>query len=157
LLAAKSDPNFQDESGVTALHGCSIPPTMFSVEEGPFDEAIIKLLFGAKADVSIKDHKGSTALDWALEHENFKIANIFRKEMSLPPLTDIKVKRRIEEVKRKTEGVEKAVIVLFKSSQLHDAIRQGTYDLVQKLLIQKADPNDKDPGYDHKTALGLAA
>ena len=77
LLEKGANPNFQNRKGRSPLISASIPKRKTGV---PFiDPVVIQLFLDYKADITIKDKNGKTALDYMKENEEFKKTELFKK------------------------------------------------------------------------------
>ena len=77
LLEKGADSNLQAKSGSTPLISASVPNTERNISF--IDEKTIQLLLDYKADISIKNLDGKTALDFMKENSDFKKTQLFKK------------------------------------------------------------------------------
>ncbi len=77
LLDKGANPNFQNNKGTTPLMRASIPHKRRKISV--IDPQAIQLLLDYKADISIKDKKGRTALDWMRKNKDFIQTDLFKK------------------------------------------------------------------------------
>ena len=77
LLEKEADPNLQTQNGSTPLIAASNLNIRKNISF--IDEKAIQLLLDYKADISIKNSAGKTALDFMKENSDFKKTQLFKK------------------------------------------------------------------------------
>ena len=77
LLEKGANSNFKSQKGTTPLIAASIPNKIKNISF--IDPQVIQLLLAYKADITIKDLKGKTALDYMRENEEFTKTELFKK------------------------------------------------------------------------------
>ena len=77
LLEKGANPNFLSKGRHTPLRAATIPNKLKN--RSFIDPEVIQLLLNYKADITIKDMKGKTALDYMEENEIFKKTELFKK------------------------------------------------------------------------------
>ena len=76
LLERGADPNFKLEDNSTPLIVASVPNKR--TKNSFIDPQVIQLLLDHKADITIKNSKGKTALDYMKENKEFSKTEIFK-------------------------------------------------------------------------------
>lgn len=77
LLERGANPNFQSKNGGTSLMAASFPNRFIKVSF--IDPEVIQLLLDYKADITIKNDEGKTALDYMKKNKEFKKTELFKK------------------------------------------------------------------------------